>query len=122
MGQEEGPLAPTEIESSSEYESENETSTRSALSLYTSSLPILPPPSSLLLLLSPSLQYNMSQCSSINYKQGGGATERSNAGPNIKVARPPIFSGETRNVAGFLTIYKLFLKMKIRGVAVEEQI
>jgi len=37
MGQEEGPLTPTEIESSLEYDSEGETSTSSTLPLYISS-------------------------------------------------------------------------------------
>jgi len=38
------------------------------------------------------------------------------------VAKPPIFSGEARNIAGFIIVFKLFLKMKIRKAAVEEQI
>ena len=67
MGQEKGPLASTEIELSSKYESKSETSTGSALPLYILSLSIPPP----LLLLSHLLPhpYNMSQCGSINYEQ-----------------------------------------------------
>ena len=44
-----------------------------------------------------------------------GAIERS----NIKVAKLPIFSGKVRNKAGFITAYRLFLKMKIRKIAIE---
>ena len=44
-----------------------------------------------------------------------GAIERS----NIEVAQLPIFSGNVRNKAGFITAYRLFLKMKIRKTAVE---
>ncbi len=44
-----------------------------------------------------------------------GAIERS----NIEVAQLPIFSGKCKNKAGFITAYRLFLKMKIRKQAVE---
>ena len=54
--------------------------------------------------------------------EGEEATERSNIESNIKVAKPPIFSRKARNIAGFITICKLFLKIKMRGVAVEKQI
>ena len=50
------------------------------------------------------------------------ATERSNVEPNVKVAKPLIFSGEARNIAEFITACKLFLKMKMRRVTVEAQI
>jgi len=62
--QEEGSLTLTEIDSSRKYKLESKTSTGSALSLYTSLQPTLPPPLSLLL---PS-SYTISQCSQINYK------------------------------------------------------
>jgi len=54
--------------------------------------------------------------------KGEGATERPNGGPNVEVAKPLIFSGEAKNIAGFITACKLFLKMKMSGAAVEEQI
>ena len=53
---------------------------------------------------------------------GREATERPNSEANMEVAKPPIFSREARNIAGFITVYKLFLRIKIRGVVVEEQI
>ena len=51
MGQEEGPLIPTKIKSSSKYESEGKTDTSSTLFLLL--LPTLPPPSLSLLPTSP---------------------------------------------------------------------
>jgi len=50
-----------------------------------------------------------------------GATE-SNMGPHIEVAKPAIFNGEARKVGGFVTTYKLYLRMKMREVTVEEQV
>ena len=61
MGQEEGPLVPIEIKLSSEYKSESETSTGSALLLYNSSLSIPPPLLSVPTNSPPSYHYNMSQ-------------------------------------------------------------
>lgn len=50
------------------------------------------------------------------------ATEKPNTEPNVKVAKPPIFSREAKNIAGFIIAYKLFLKMKMSKAVVEEQI
>jgi len=63
-------LALTEIESSSDYKSKEETSTGSALPLYIS-LPLIPLPQLSLPTStdSPSFYYNISQHGSINYKQ-----------------------------------------------------
>jgi len=58
---------------------------------------------------------------SANSNRGREATERPNSEANMKVAKPPIFSREVRNIAGFITVYKLFLRIKMR-VVVEEQI
>ena len=52
----------------------------------------------------------------------GEVIEEPNTGPNVEVAKPPVFSGETEKVGGFIIAYRLFLKMKIREVIVEEQI
>ena len=51
---------------------------------------------------------------------GEGATERPNAEPNIEVAKLLIFSRKARNVAEFIIAYKLFLRIKMKEVAVEE--
>ena len=138
MGQKEGPLTFTKIDSSSKYKSEGKTSTNSVLSLYTFSQ-LIPPPSSLLLPLS----YTMSQQSQINYEllaqqqqeqlialqtqvqallaaQGGGVVAR--MGTSTEVAKPQIFDRSQKKVLGFIMVCKLYIRMKIRGEAVEEQI
>ena len=38
------------------------------------------------------------------------------------MAKPSIFDGTLSKVSGFIIAYKLYIRMKIRGVAVEEQI
>jgi len=50
------------------------------------------------------------------------AVERFNTDSNIEMAKPLIFTREARSIVRFITIYKLFLRMKIREVVVEEQI
>jgi len=70
MEQEEGLLTLTDIASSSKYKLESETSMISSpLPLYTSSPPILPPLPSSPLPITPPFLHNMSQYSSIDYKQ-----------------------------------------------------
>ena len=51
--------------------------------------------------------------------EGGGA-ERT--GPKVEVATPAIFNGEAGKVGGFITACRLFLRMKLRGATVEEQV
>ena len=41
---------------------------------------------------------------------------------SIEVAKPQTFDGTSSKVLGFVTAYKLYIKMKMREVAVEEQI
>jgi len=102
---------------------------------------LIPPPLSLLSspILPPPL-YNMSQYGQINYEllaqqqqeqlavlqaqiqallvvQAGGAISGVE-----KVARPQIFDGSSKKVSGFVTACKLYIRMKVRGVTVEEQI
>jgi len=44
------------------------------------------------------------------------------AGLNVEVAKPPVFNGEGEKVGDFITACRLYLRMKIRGIIVEEQI
>jgi len=48
--------------------------------------------------------------------------ERSNTETNIEIAKPPVFNGEAGKVGGFITVYRLYLRMKIRWAMVEKQI
>ena len=52
----------------------------------------------------------------------GGGAMGSNAGPHMEVAKPAIFNGEAGKVGGFITACRLYLKMKLRGATVEEQV
>ena len=52
---------------------------------------------------------------------GGEATE-SNTGSHMEVAKPAIFNGEASRVGGFIMACRLFLRTRIRGNTVEEQV
>jgi len=57
---------------------------------------------------------------------GGAAGERGAGGPNtgshMEVAKPAIFSGEAGRVGRFITACRLYIKMRLRGNMVEEQV
>ena len=57
---------------------------------------------------------------------GTGGAERgmtgSNMGPQMEVAKPFIFNGEAGRVGGFVTVYRLYLRIKMREAMVEEQV
>ena len=40
----------------------------------------------------------------------------------MEVAKPPVFNGEAGRVGGFITVYKLYLRMKMREATVEKQV
>ena len=52
----------------------------------------------------------------------GGTAMGSNTGPHMEVVKPAIFNGEAGKVGGFITAYRLFVRMKMRGNTVEEQV
>jgi len=52
----------------------------------------------------------------------GGAVIGSNIGPSMEVAKLAIFNREAEKVGGFIMVCRLYLKMKMRGTSVEEQV
>ena len=54
--------------------------------------------------------------------QGGGAATGSNMGSHMEVAKPAIFNGEVGKVGGFITACRLYIKMRLRGNTVKEQV
>ena len=52
----------------------------------------------------------------------GRRAEESNTGSHIEMAKPPVFNGEAGRVGEFIIACKLYLRMKMREVLVEEQI
>jgi len=52
----------------------------------------------------------------------GGTRTEPNTGSHMEVAKPAIFNGETGKVGGFIMACRLYLKMKMRGTSVKEQV
>jgi len=52
----------------------------------------------------------------------GGEAMGSNVGSHIEMAKPAIFNGEAAKVGGFIMAYRLFVRMKLKGAMVEEQV
>ncbi len=54
--------------------------------------------------------------------EGEWVMEESNTESNIKVAKPLVFNEKVGKVEGFIIVYKLYLRMRMREVSVEKQI
>ena len=52
----------------------------------------------------------------------GGEAMESNTRSHMEVAKPAIFNGEAGKVGGFIMACRLFLRIKLRGATVEEQV
>ena len=52
----------------------------------------------------------------------GRGAEGFNAGSHMEVAKPPVFNREVGKVGGFIIACRLYLRMKMREITVEEQI
>ena len=46
----------------------------------------------------------------------------STMGPHMEVAKPAIFNEEAGKMGGFVTTCRLYLRMKMREVTIEEQV
>ena len=55
-------------------------------------------------------------------RAGVGAVEKSNTESNIEVAKLLIFNKEVSRVMEFITVYRLYLRMRMKEVLIEEQI
>ena len=135
MGQKEGSLAHIEEMLSLEYESETESNAGSVLLAQLSQLtplPLIPISSS----LSPPPPYTMSQpdysaiirqlqeqvevlTAQLAGRAGGVGGD---AAINTEVAKLQVFDEISLKVSGFVTAYKLYLKMKMNRIALEKQI
>jgi len=52
----------------------------------------------------------------------GGVATGTNEGSHMEVAKPAIFNGEAGRVGGFISACKIYIRNKLRGETVEEQV
>ena len=51
-----------------------------------------------------------------------GAIEGPNIRSNVEIVKPLVFNRKAEKIKGFIIACKLYLRMRMRGVLVEEQI
>ena len=54
--------------------------------------------------------------------EGEAVTEGSNTGSHIEVVKPPVFNGEIGKVGSFIIACRLYLRIRMRGTTVKEQV
>ena len=55
-------------------------------------------------------------------EEGKAANLEPNTTSNIKVSKLPTFNENTSRVSDFITVYGLYIRMKMRDVTVKEQV
>ena len=53
---------------------------------------------------------------------GGQVERKEKRGGGAEVAKPQIFDGTSAKVGGFIAVYKLYIRMRLRGESVEGQV
>ena len=54
--------------------------------------------------------------------EGGQVEREKGRGGGAEVAKPQIFDGTSAKVRGFITVCKLYIRMRLRGEPMEEQV
>ena len=54
--------------------------------------------------------------------EGGQVEREKGRGGGAEVAKPQIFDGTSAKVGGFITVYKLYIRMRLRGEPMEGQV
>jgi len=55
-------------------------------------------------------------------RKKAAVVSRLNTGSNVDIAKPLMFNKNTSKVSGFLMVYRLHFRMKIRNISVKKQV